>query len=145
MFLLGANGVARTDEQDEIEAKLRAVIKQQQALEQQADALRKQLEEVKKQSHGSIKIVVKGKLIALEGAPWYGVRANDAVFSDVTVVVRLLRSEDKNRQLDKRLKSLEGKTVVVEGFLDCRTVGQPGNTLDLHLSDEEQVKTADEK
>ncbi len=69
LFLLGANGVARADEQDEIEAKLRAVVKQQQALEQQADALRKQLEEVKKQSHGSIKIVVKGKLIALEGTP----------------------------------------------------------------------------
>ncbi len=63
----------------------------------------------------------------------------------MTVVVRLLRSKDKNRQLDEHLKALEGKTVVVEGFLDCRTVGQPGNTLDLYLSDEEQVKAADEK
>ncbi|HVS35635.1 MAG TPA: hypothetical protein VMS17_08635 [Gemmataceae bacterium] len=133
------------DEVDEIEAKLQAIAKQQQGLEQEAQALRKQLEEVKKQSQGSIRIEIKGKLTALDKVPWYVVRVNDSVFPNVSVVVRLVRGEDKNRQLDEHLKSLAGKMVVVEGFLDCRSVGQAADTLDLYLRDVNQVKPLDEK
>ncbi len=140
MILCGTTRIAFADEQDEIEAKLRAVVKQQQELQQQADALRKLLEVVKQQSRGSIQIEVKGKLIALGESPWYAVRANDANFPDSTVLVRLLRGEDKNRELDAHLKALAGKVVVVKGYLDCRRVGLDGATLDVYLNSEDQVQ-----
>lgn len=144
MLPFGLNARVRADEQADIEAKLRAVVSKQQELEQEAQALRKQLDEVKAEASDYVKITVKGKLIALGAAPWYGVRANKGA-----VLVRFVRSEDKNRQLDEHLKSLEGKEVVVEGYFfrvaKDETAGGAQTVLDIDLHDEAQVKAVGEK
>ena len=81
---------------------------------------------------------MKGKLILTKGDAFYGVRANRGA-----VVVRLVRGEDKNRELDEYLKTLEGKTVVVEGFLF--RIEAEGKVIDVEVHDKEQVKSAEEK
>jgi hypothetical protein len=90
-----------------------------------------------------VQIETKGKLIRQEKG--YAVRAKDAVFPDVEVLVRLQRSEDKDRALDEHLKPLEGKVVVVTGFLDCRRLDGDKPVLALHLRQQEQVKAAEGK
>jgi hypothetical protein len=65
--------------------------------------------------------------------------------------VALSRSEDKDRALDAHLKALEGKAVIVSGFLDCRRIGERGASqlqpaaLVLHLSQASQVRPAEGK
>jgi hypothetical protein len=90
-----------------------------------------------------VKIEVKGKLTASGNG--YAVRAADAFFSNVEVLVRLERGEDKNRSLDDLLKSLEGKMVVVTGFLDCRRLTGEKSEIHIHISQENQVKAVEEK
>jgi hypothetical protein len=90
-----------------------------------------------------VKIEVKGKLIRRENG--HAVRTKDAVFPNVEVLVWLQRSEDKDRALDQHLKSLEGKLVVVTGFLDCRHLDRDKKVLALHLRQQEQVKAAEGK
>ena len=138
LFFSGMSVSAFADEQDEIEQKLLANVKQQQELLQQAQALQKQLEEIRAKASGYVTIKVKGKLILTKGDAFYGVRANRGA-----VVVRLVRGEDKNREPDEYLKTLEGKTVVVEGFLF--RIEAEGKVIDVEVHDKEQVKWAEEK
>src|SRR6516225_4392215 len=72
----------------------------------------------------------------------HAVMAKDAIFPDVTVLVRLERSEDKNSALTAHLRALEGKVVAVTGYLDARRLGNKDG-IDLYLSDEKQVRAAD--
>jgi hypothetical protein len=92
---------------------------------------------------GYVRIEAKGKLLHRETA--YYVEAADAAFSDFKVLVKLERSEDKNRQLDGLLASLEGKVVVVEGYMDCRRVGEQEKAIWLYLHEESQIKAADKE
>ncbi|HEV3257659.1 MAG TPA: hypothetical protein VG013_12310 [Gemmataceae bacterium] len=87
-----------------------------------------------------VKLEVKGKLVRQENG--YFIKAKDAVFPGTEVLVRLERSEDKDRELDEHLKSLEGKLVVAEGFLDCRRINGEKRVIELHLSNEKQVRAA---
>jgi len=59
-----------------------------------------------------VRVEAKGTLVRTDKG--YAVRAKDAVFPDVTVLVYLERGEDKNRALDDHLRSLEGKAVTEE-------------------------------
>lgn len=59
--------------------------------------------------------------------------------------MRLERSEDKNRFLDRHLESLIGKTVLAYGFLDCRRIGQEEGVIYLQLRSESQVAAAEDK
>lgn len=142
VFCFGMNGAVIGDEQDELEARLLAIVKQQQALEQERRLLQKQLEETKAKADGRVKIEVQGTLVPLKdgrlhGAAFaaYGIRTVKG-----TVLVRLVRTEDKDRQLDARLKSFEGKVVVVTGFVEHVYE----NAIDLDLHDQKQVNLVGE-
>ena len=87
-----------------------------------------------------VKVEVKGKLVKKDYMHW--IESGDAIFADTQVMVALARSEDKNRELDRHLQSLEGKTVIASGYLDCRHMRQPHPELWLHLSNVAQVKAA---
>jgi hypothetical protein len=89
---------------------------------------------------GSVRVEARGKLLRKDNA--YYVEAADVSFPDTKVLVRLERSEDKNRQLDALLERLEGKPVIVEGYLDCRRVGDQERVLWLYVSKEDQIKPA---
>ncbi len=90
-----------------------------------------------------VRVEVKGILVRKDDG--YYVRAADAVFPATEVLVKLEWAEDKNRSLDERLQALEGKGVVAEGFLDCRRVGGDKGSLEIHVSDEKQVRAAGEE
>jgi hypothetical protein len=138
VFFSCMHGAAFADEQAELEAKLLAVVKQQQALEQERRLLQRQLEETKAKADGRVKMEVQGTLIALKDGRLDGraaFAAHGIRTAKGTVLVRLVRTEDKNRQLDARLKSFEGKVVVVTGFLEHVYE----NAIDLDLHDEKQV------
>jgi RNA polymerase sigma factor (sigma-70 family) len=90
-----------------------------------------------------VKVEVKGKLVRKDGG--YAVQSGDGIFPGVDLLVRLQRSEDKDRELDEHLKSLEGKAVVVTGFLDCRRIDGEKRVIALHLSKQGQVKAAGSK
>jgi RNA polymerase sigma factor (sigma-70 family) len=96
-----------------------------------------------------IQLEVKGKLVCRRRK--YYVVARDTAFPDIEVLVALSRSEDKDRALDAHLKALEGKVVIVSGFLDCRRIGERGASqlqpaaLVLHLSQASQVRPAEGK
>ena len=89
---------------------------------------------------GYVRVEAKGTLIRKDNA--YYVEAADVNFPDSKVLVRLERSEDKNRQLDALLGRLEGKAIIVEGYLDCRRVGDQEKVIWLYLSKEGQIKAA---
>jgi hypothetical protein len=138
VFCFGLNRAGVADEQADLESKLLAIVKQQQALEQERRMLQKQLEETKAKSGGRVKIEVQGTLVPLKDGRLdghaafaaYGIRTNKG-----TVLVRLVRTEDKDHQLDSRLKSFEGSVVVVTGFLEHVYE----NAIDVDLHDEKQV------
>src|SRR4029077_2678768 len=90
-----------------------------------------------------VRVQVKGVLVRKDDG--YFVRAADAVFPATEAPVKLERAEDKNRALDEHLKALEGKVVVAEGFLDCRRIGGDKGSLEIHVSDEKQVRAAGEE
>ena len=98
---------------------------------------------VKEVPESYVKIEVRGKLVRMDGIHYY-VEASDTVFHDSKILVKLLRSEDKNRILDEHLKSLEGKIVVVSGYMDCRKIDAKKMIINLRLSNEEQVQIAKE-
>jgi RNA polymerase sigma factor (sigma-70 family) len=87
-----------------------------------------------------VKVEARGVLMRVGNG--HAVMAKDATFPDVTVLVRLERSEDKNSALTAHLRALEGKVVVVTGYLDARRLGNKDG-IDLYLSDEKQVRAAD--
>lgn len=143
VIFFGLNRAVVGDEQADLESKLLAIVKQQQALEQERRLLQKQLEESKAKSDGRVKIEVQGTLIRLKDGRLdghaafaaHGIRTNKG-----TVLIRLVRTEDKNHQLDARLKSFEGKGVVVTGFLE--RVYE--NAMDVDLRHERQVNLVGE-
>ena len=91
---------------------------------------------------GYVKLEVKGKLV--EQGSRYAVEAADTHFADTKVLVVLGRSEDKNRRLDRHLESLKGKTVVANGFLDCRRIGQEQGVIYLYLSSQSQINAGED-
>ncbi len=91
----------------------------------------------------SVKIEVTGKLTAAGNG--YAVRTADVFFPNVEVLVHLQRSEDKNRPLDALLKSLEGKTVIVTGYLDCRRLSAEKSEIHIYVSKENQINAVKEK
>jgi hypothetical protein len=84
-----------------------------------------------------VKLEVEGTL--LHQGPAYYVQTHDANFPDQKLLVRLERSEDKNRALDRHLEQLEGQSVIARGFLDCRRVGQEAAVIYLYLSSADQI------
>jgi hypothetical protein len=90
-----------------------------------------------------VKLEAKGKLI-MEGV-FYAVQTSDGIFPNPKLLVILERVEDKNRQLDRYLEGLEGKTVIAHGLLDIRRVGLDKGTLYLDLRNEEQISIAENK
>lgn len=89
------------------------------------------------------KLEVRGTLLH-QGAAYY-IQTHDSVFTDVKLLVRLERSEDKNRILDLHLERLHGKSVVANGFLDCRRVGQEMGVIYIYLRNESQITATEDK
>lgn len=88
---------------------------------------------------GVVKVEVQGKLVRKEN--YYCVQAKDPDF-DIAFLVQLLRSEDKNRDLDEYLKGLEGKVVVVRGLLRFSPGRTDGPELAIGIKNESQVQKA---
>jgi hypothetical protein len=72
---------------------------------------------------GLVKVEVQGKLVRKDGR--YYVRARNPAFGEA-FLVELVRSEDKNRALDRLLGSLEGRVVTARGVLRFSRVGSTG-------------------
>ena len=89
------------------------------------------------------KVEVKGTLFH-QGLDYY-IQIHDSMFTDVKLLVRLERSEDKNRILDLHLERLNGKSVIANGFVDCRRVGQETGVIYIYLSNESQIRATGEK
>ena len=90
-----------------------------------------------------VKLEVRGTLV--HKGTMYDIETSDAMFSNVKLLVRLERSEDKNHFLDRHLEALNGKSVVAHGFLDCRRVGQAEGIIYLQLRSESQVTATEDK
>ena len=88
---------------------------------------------------GVIKIEVQGKLVR-KGAG-HCVQAKNPDF-DQAFLVELLRSEDKNRDLDEHLQGLEGQVVIVRGVLRFASRRQDGPELGIPLKSESQIQKA---
>jgi hypothetical protein len=84
-----------------------------------------------------VKLEVKGKLIQEDAE--FAVQTSDTNFPNMKLLVKLERGEDKNRLLDRYLDDLKGKTVVANGFLDCRRVGKEQGVIYLYFSSESQI------
>ena len=89
------------------------------------------------------KLEVRGT--RLNQGPIYYIQTHDSFFTDVKLLVRLERSEDKNRILDRHLEKLLGKSVLAKGLLDCRRVGQEKGVIYMHLSNESQITATGDK
>ena len=89
-----------------------------------------------------VRLEVKGTL-RKDGVMHY-VETSDGEFSQTPLLVKLERSEDKNRSLDRHLEGMQEKKVVVRGFLDCRRVGQETGVIYLYLSSESQIQPSNE-
>lgn len=89
------------------------------------------------------KLEVRGTL--LRQGPVYYIQTHDSTFTEVKLLVKLERSEDKNRMLDRHLERLHGKSVIANGFLDCRRIGQETGVIYIYLSNESQVTVAEDK
>ena len=87
-----------------------------------------------------VRVEVKGVLVRKDDG--YYVSASDSVFPTIELLVKLERTEDKNRALDDHLQALEGKAVVAGGLLDCRRVGGDKAGVEIHVSDVRQVRAA---
>jgi RNA polymerase sigma factor (sigma-70 family) len=126
-----------------LKAVVRFYRKRVQTLEEEVSNLKQKRPVAGRSADGRsayVKIEVKGTLTRQENG--YAVQTQDAVFPDVKVLVHLERSEDKNRELDSHLKSLEGKVVVVTGLLDCRRIDGRGRRIDLRLASAAQVQAS---
>ena len=87
-----------------------------------------------------VKLEIRGTLVGKDDAYAYQIETSDGQFPSVKLLVKLERSEDKNRNLDRYLESLKGKAVIVSGFLDCRRLAQENGVIYLYLSSESQIK-----
>jgi hypothetical protein len=90
---------------------------------------------------GLVKVEVQGKLVKKGNG--YCVQAKDPDF-DTPFLVELVRTEDKNRNLDKHLQSLEGQVVILRGVLRFVQGRLDGPELGVRVKSEEQVQKAKE-
>jgi hypothetical protein len=88
---------------------------------------------------GLIKVEVQGKLVRQEGR--YCVQAKNPVFNQ-GFLVELIRTEDKNRDLDGHIRSLEGQVVIVRGVLRFSPRRLDGPELGIPITSESQVQKA---
>jgi uncharacterized RDD family membrane protein YckC len=88
-----------------------------------------------------VKLEVRGTLLHRDN--FYYISTTDANVPNGEKLVRLEQSEDKNDDLDRDLESVEGKVVVISGFLDRRKVASGEGIIDLYLNSMSQVKVAD--
>jgi hypothetical protein len=92
-----------------------------------------------------VKLEVKGKLVLAQEGTSYAIESSDGHFPQIKLLVKLARTEDKNRALDRYLDDLKGKLVVVTGFLDCRNVGQEQGVIYLYLQNQSQIIAVEDK
>ena len=88
---------------------------------------------------GLVKVEVQGKLVRQDGR--YCVQAKNAVFND-TFLVELVRTEDKNRDLDQHIQRLEGQVVIVRGVLRFSPGRTDGPEFGIPIKSESQVQKA---
>jgi hypothetical protein len=88
---------------------------------------------------GQVKVEVKGKLVKQDGR--HCVQTNNPVFKEA-FMVELLRSEDKNRELDEHIRNLEGQVVIVRGVLRFTPRRLDGPELGVPIKSESQVEKA---
>ena len=88
---------------------------------------------------GLVKIEVQGKLVRQDGR--YCVQAKNPVFNE-GFLVELIRTEDKNRDLDGHIRSLEGQVVIVRGVLRFSPRRLDGPELGIPITSESQVQKA---
>jgi uncharacterized RDD family membrane protein YckC len=90
---------------------------------------------------GYVKLEVRGTLLNRNNLHY--IRTDEANFPNVGPLVRLERGEDKNHDLDRYLELLEGKVVVISGFLDRGKTTREEGIIDLHLNSMSQIKVAE--
>jgi hypothetical protein len=88
---------------------------------------------------GLVKVEVQGKLVREAGR--YCVQAKNPGFKE-TFLVELVRTEDKNRDLNEHLRSLEGQVVIVRGVLRYSPRRIDGPELGIPIKSESQVQKA---
>jgi hypothetical protein len=88
---------------------------------------------------GVVKVEVQGKLLRQGGR--YCVQAKNPVFND-TFLVELVRTEDKNRDLDQHIQRLEGQVVIVRGVLRFSPGRADGPELGIPIKSESQIQKA---
>ena len=88
---------------------------------------------------GLVKVEVQGKLVRKDAG--YCVQAKDPDF-DTAFLVQLVRTEDKNRDLDKHIRGLEGQVVIVRGVLRFSPGRLDGPELGIPIKTESQVQKA---
>jgi len=88
---------------------------------------------------GLVKIEVRGKLVRKDH--YYCVQAKNPDFDD-TFLVQLVRTEDKNQNLDEHIGGLEGQVVIVRGVLRFTPRRQDGPELGIPIRNESQIQKA---
>jgi hypothetical protein len=91
---------------------------------------------------GLVKIEAQGKLVRQDGR--YCVQAKNPVFND-KFLVELVRTEDKNRDLDQHIQRLEGQVVIVRGVLRFSPGRTDGPEFGIPIKSESQVQKAKQK
>jgi hypothetical protein len=88
---------------------------------------------------GVVKVEVQGKLVRQDTR--YCVQAKNPEFNQ-RFLVEFVRGEDKDRQLDEHLRSLEGQVVIVRGMLLFSSRRTDGPELGIPIMSESQVQKA---
>jgi len=87
---------------------------------------------------GTVQVDVRGKLVRDNGI--YCVKARNE--GGATFLVHLVRSEDKNQELDKHLEGLVDHVVAVRGTLRFSPGRSDGPQLGIHLREKSQISKA---
>src|SRR5262249_30367956 len=88
---------------------------------------------------GLVKVEVQGKLVRQDNR--YCVQAKNPVFKD-TFLIELIRTEDKNQELNEHIRKLEGHVVIVRGVLRFSAKRLDGPELGIPIQSEAQVQKA---
>ena len=91
---------------------------------------------------GLVKVEVQGNLVRKDGR--YCVQAKNPDFHRI-FLVELVRTEDKQRDLDEHIRSLEGQVVIVRGTLRFVSRRQDGPELGIPIKSKSQVEKAKER
>jgi hypothetical protein len=86
----------------------------------------------------TVQVELRGKLVRDNGI--YCVKARNE--GGTTFLVQLVRSEDKNQELDKYLEGLVDSVVAVRGTLRFSPGRIDGPQLGIHLKDKSQINKA---